>query len=87
MTELRLINMENVAARAGGWLLCPFIPYGKVTNIQGDPGEGKTTMVLQIIAKLTKGEPVLPVMDGEEESAEQAGRASQCDLPDRQKTG
>ena len=30
--------------------------FGKVTIIQGDPGEGKTTMVLQIIAKLTKGE-------------------------------
>ena len=42
-------------------LLYPFIPYGKVTIIQGDPGEGKTTMVLQIIAKLTRGEPILPV--------------------------
>ena len=48
-------------------------PYGKVTIIQGDPGEGKTTMVLQIIAKLTKGEPVLSVMDGEEEPTENAG--------------
>lgn len=37
----------------------PFIPYGKVTIIQGDPGEGKTTVVLQIIAKLTKGEAIL----------------------------
>ena len=72
-TELRLINMENVAVEQVEWLLYPFIPYGKVTIIQGDPGEGKTTMVLQIIAKLTKGESVLPVMDGEEESAEQAG--------------
>ena len=54
------------------WLLYPFIPYGKVTIIQGDPGEGKTTMVLQIIAKLTKGEPVLPVKDGEEEPTEKA---------------
>ena len=36
------------------------IPFGKVTIVQGDPGEGKTTMVLQIIAKLTKGEAVLP---------------------------
>ena len=41
------------------WLLYPFIPFGKVTIIQGDPGEGKTTMVLQIIAKLTRGEPIL----------------------------
>ena len=71
-TELRLINMENVAVDQVEWLLYPFIPYGKVTIIQGDPGEGKTTMVLQIIAKLTKGEPVLPVKDGEEVTAEKA---------------
>lgn len=71
-TELRLINMESVAVEEVEWLLYPFIPYGKVTIIQGDPGEGKTTMVLQIIAKLTKGEPVLPVIDGEEETAERA---------------
>lgn len=69
---LRLINMENVAVEQVEWLLYPFIPYGKVTIIQGDPGEGKTTMVLQIIAKLTKGEPVLPVKDGEEEPTEKA---------------
>ena len=70
--ELRLINMEDIAVEQVEWLLYPFIPYGKVTIIQGDPGEGKTTMVLQIIAKLTKGEPVLPVKDGEEGTAEKA---------------
>lgn len=69
--ELRLINMEDVTVEQVEWLLYPFIPYGKVTIIQGDPGEGKTTMVLQIIAKLTKGEPVLPVKDGETETIEQ----------------
>lgn len=58
--ELKLINMETVEVEQIDWLLYPFIPYGKVTIIQGDPGEGKTTMVLQIIAKLTKGEIVLP---------------------------
>ncbi len=57
--ELKLINMEQIAVEEIHWLLYPFIPYGKVTIIQGDPGEGKTTMVLQIIAKLTKGEPIL----------------------------
>ena len=70
--ELRLINMDNVAVEQIEWLLYPFIPYGKVTIIQGDPGEGKTTMVLQIIAKLTKGESVLPNKDGEEKQEEQA---------------
>lgn len=35
----------------------------KSDHYTGDPGEGKTTMVLQIIAKLTRGEPILPVTD------------------------
>lgn len=58
--NLKLINMEQVEIEKIGWLLYPFIPFGKVTIVQGNPGEGKTTMVLQIIAKLTKGEAVLP---------------------------
>ena len=59
--ELKLINMDTVEVEQIEWLLYPFIPYGKVTIIQGDPGEGKTRMVLQIIAKLTRGESILPV--------------------------
>lgn len=59
-SNLKLINMEQVEIEKIDWLLYPLIPFGKVTIVQGDPGEGKTTMVLQIIAKLTKGEPVLP---------------------------
>ena len=58
--NLKLINMEQVEVEKIDCLLYPFIPFGKVTIVQGDPGEGKTTMVLQIIAKLTKGEAVLP---------------------------
>lgn len=65
--NLKLINMEQVEVEKTDWLLYPFIPFGKVTIVQGDPGEGKTTMVLQIIAKLTKGEAVLP--SGSDESA------------------
>ena len=58
MSNLKLINMQDVAVEEVQWLLYPFIPYGKITIIQGDPGEGKTTLVLQIIARLTKGEPL-----------------------------
>ena len=65
--NLKLINMEQVEVEKIDWLLYPFIPFGKVTIVQGDPGEGKTTMILQIIAKLTKGETVLP--SGSEEPA------------------
>lgn len=34
------------------WLWKPFIPYGKVTIIEGDGGDGKTTMILTIAAML-----------------------------------
>ena len=61
--KLKLINMDSVEEEQIEWLLYPILPYVKVTIIQGDPGEGKTTMVLQIIAKLTRGEPIFPVTD------------------------
>lgn len=59
MSDLKLINMRDVEVESVSWLWYPFIPYGKVTIIQGDPGEGKTTLVLQIIARLTKGESII----------------------------
>ena len=37
------------------WLWYPYIPYGKITLLQGDPGEGKSTMMLNIIATLSTG--------------------------------
>lgn len=52
----RLINMEDVEAREVSWLWYPYIPYGKITIVQGDPGEGKTTFILHLAALLTKGE-------------------------------
>ena len=52
----RLINMEEVEAREVNWLWYPYIPYGKLTIVQGDPGEGKTTFILHLAALLTKGE-------------------------------
>ena len=69
-SNLKLINMEQVEIEKIDWLLYPFIPFGKVTIVQGDPGESKTTMVLQIIAKLTKGEAVLP-SDSDESDLEE----------------
>lgn len=37
------------------WLWKPFIPYGKLTIIQGDGGDGKTSLILKIAAMLTQG--------------------------------
>jgi hypothetical protein len=38
------------------WLGYLYIPYGKITLLQGDPGEGKPTFIINIAALLTKGE-------------------------------
>jgi len=37
------------------WLWYPYIPYGKITIIQGDPGEGKSTFAMNLTALLTNG--------------------------------
>ena len=53
--ELKIINMADIQSQEIEWLWYPFIPYGKLTIIQGDPGDGKTTLVLNLAAKLSKG--------------------------------
>ena len=55
-TELQMIKMSEIQSQEVAWLWFPFISYGKLTIVQGDPGDGKTTLVLNIAAKLSKGE-------------------------------
>ena len=56
--ELKLISMDTVETENVQWLWYPYIPLGKITIVQGDPGEGKTTFALAVIAALTRGEPL-----------------------------
>ena len=56
MAELKLISMDDILVEEVEWLWYPYIPYGKVTIIHGDPGEGKTTLILQLAALLSRGE-------------------------------
>ena len=37
------------------WLWYPFIAIGKITLLQGDPGDGKSSMMMNLIAELSKG--------------------------------
>ena len=57
-TELQMIKMSEIQSQEVAWLWYPFIPYGKLTIFQGNPGDGKTTLVLNIAAKLSKGEGI-----------------------------
>ena len=63
--KLKLIHMEDVVSKEVEWLWYPYIPYGKITIIEGDPGEGKTTLVLKLAAALSRGLP-LPCDDDKE---------------------
>ena len=54
-TELKMISMSEIESQQIEWLWYPYIPYGKITIIQGDPGEGKTTLVLNLAANLSRG--------------------------------
>ena len=52
MTEnyenLRIISGSEIEPKEVDWLWYPYIPYGKITIVQGDPGEGKSTFVLNL---------------------------------------
>lgn len=37
------------------WLWYPYIAVGKITLLQGDPADGKSTMMLHLIAELSRG--------------------------------
>ena len=56
--KLELISLEEVNAKSVDWLWYPYIPLGKVTIIQGDPGGGKTTLILRLSSLLSRGKPL-----------------------------
>ena len=62
---LEIIKASEIEPKEVKWLWYPYIPFGKVTLLQGDPGDGKSKLMLSIAALLSKGEP-LPFTDGEE---------------------
>ncbi len=48
---VKILSMDTIQSQAVQWLWYPYIPYGKITIVQGDPGEGKTTLVLNLAAR------------------------------------
>ena len=60
--KLQIRKLSEVELQEVNWLWYPYIPYGKITIIQGDPGEGKTTLALRLAAACSNGQ-ALPGME------------------------
>lgn len=58
MNNLKIITMRDVQTERVEWLWNPYIPSGKITMVQGDPGDGKTTLMFAIAAEVTRGEVI-----------------------------
>lgn len=63
-TKLEIIKASDITPKEVRWLWYPYIPFGKVTLLQGDPGDGKSKLMLSLAALLSKGE-LLPFADEE----------------------
>ena len=53
--ELRTVRASEITPREVKWLWYPYIPLGKVTLLQGDPGDGKSQFALALAALLSWG--------------------------------
>lgn len=51
--QLKLYS--SITETAVDWLWYPYIPFGKITMIQGDPGCGKSTLMMSIISAVSNG--------------------------------
>lgn len=67
-TKLEVIKASEITPKEVRWLWYPYIPFGKVKLLQGDPSDGKSKLMLSLAALLSKGAP-LPFAD-EDESGE-----------------
>ena len=54
-TVNKFVCYGDIEPKKVEWLYYPYIPKGKITIICGDPGIGKTTFVLSLVALLTSG--------------------------------
>ena len=55
MQEGLLTLYSEVESSPVRWLWYPYIAIGKITLLQGDPGDGKSTMKMNLIAEITTG--------------------------------
>ena len=52
---MKLQYYSEIVSSKVMWLWYPYIPYGKITLLEGDPGEGKSMLAIQIAAAVSSG--------------------------------
>ena len=59
---VKIIRMSDVELTPVEWLWKPYLPFGKLSVLQGNPGEGKTYFAMHLAATCTNGK-LLPNME------------------------
>ena len=59
---VKIIRMSDVELTPVEWLWKPYLPFGKLSVLQGNPGEGKTYFTMHLAAACTNGK-LLPNME------------------------
>ena len=59
---VKIIRMSDVKLTPVEWLWKPYLPFGKLSVLQGNPGEGKTYFAMHLAAACTNGK-LLPNME------------------------
>ena len=59
---VKIIRMSDVELTPVEWLWKPYLPFGKLSVLQGNPGEGKTYFAMRLAAACTNGK-LLPNME------------------------
>ena len=59
---VKIIRMSDVVLTPVEWLWKPYLPFGKLSVLQGNPGEGKTYFAMHLAAACTNGK-LLPNME------------------------
>ena len=59
---VKIIRMSDVELTPVEWLWKPYLPFGKLSVLQGNPGEGKTYFAMHLTAACTNGK-LLPNME------------------------
>ena len=59
---VKIIRMSDVELTPVEWLWKPYLPFGKLSMLQGNPGEGKTYFAMHLAAACTNGK-LLPNME------------------------